>query len=383
MSDIPFIDLAAQQARLRPAIDAAIARVLDHGRYVMGPEIDELESRLSAHSGMAHTVACSSGTDALALILMAWGVRPGDAVYCPAFTFCATAEVVAWLGATPVFVDIRADTFCMDPASLERAIGDTLKDGALRPRAVIAVDLFGHPADYPAIRSLCDTHSLALLSDAAQGFGATLEGRHAGAWADAVATSFFPAKPLGAYGDGGAIQVADAGLDDTLRSLRNHGANHDDRYDNAFIGMCGRLDTIQAAILLEKLKVFPEEVEARERIARRYNEHMAGLLDVPQPAHGARSTWAQYTACLPKGRRDAFMATLRADGVPTAVYYPRPMHKQTAYAHYPVEGGRLPVTEDLAGRVVSLPMHAYLDEATQDRIIAGVRRALEGERHAA
>ena len=374
---VAFIDLAAQQSRIKPKIDAAIARVLEHGRYVMGPEIDELEAQLSRFGQMPHTVACGSGTDALAMPLMAWGLRPGDAVFCPAFTFAATGEVVAWLGASPVFVDIDPNTFCMDPHSLERAINDTLKEGRLRPRAVIAVDLFGHIADYEPIRTLCDAHNMHLIADAAQGFGSMRHGQTAAKWADVVSTSFFPAKPLGCYGDGGAVQAHDPELDAQLRSIRNHGANHEDRYDNVAIGMNGRIDTIQAAILLEKLAVFPDEIEARNRVAARYQEGLSDVVATPEIEDGVVSTWAQYTILLPEGgMRDGFMGRLREDGVPTAAYYPRPMHLQTAYRRYPVEGGRLPVSEDAAERCVSLPMHPYLGENDQNRVIGAVRDAL-------
>ena len=381
---IAFIDLAAQQQRLKPRIDEAIARVLAHGRYVMGPEIDELEAKLSEFGKMPHTVACGSGTDALAMPLMAWGLRPGDAVFCPAFTFAATGEVVAWLGASPVFCDIDAKTFCMDPHSLERAINDVLTEGKLRPRAVIAVDLFGHIADYEPIRKLCDAHGMHLIADAAQGFGSTRNGETAARWADVVSTSFFPAKPLGCYGDGGAVQVHDAELDRSLRSIRNHGANHEDRYDNVAIGMNGRIDTIQAAILLEKLAIFADEIDARNRVAGRYEAALADVAEVPHVEDGVVSTWAQYTILLPaEGMRDGFMAALREDGVPSAAYYPRPMHMQTAYARYPVEGGRLAVSESAAARCVSLPMHPYLSESDQDRVIESVRGALVQMRVAA
>ena len=384
MSDIAFIDLAAQQARLRPGIDAAIARVLDHGQYVMGPEIAELEAQLSVFGKAKHTISCGSGTDALALALMAWGIRPGDAVFLPAFTFTATGEVVAWLGAQPVFLDVLPETYCVDPASLERAVAQVREDGRLTPRVVIGVDLFGQQADYPALRAIADREGMKLIADAAQGFGSTRDGRMAAAWADVVATSFFPAKPLGAYGDGGAIQCGDAELDETLRSLRNHGANRDDRYDNIRIGMNGRLDTMQAAILLQKLSIFAEEIEARNRVAARYTRMLEGLVVTPHVPDGVVSTWAQYTVLLPEaGQRDGFMAALRADGVPSASYYPKPMHWQTAYAHYPVEGGRLPVTEDAARRCVALPIHPYLDEATQDRVVTAVGRALRGDARAA
>ena len=374
---IAFIDLAAQQERIKDRIDAAIARVLAHGRYVMGPEIEALEAGLAAFARQPHAIACSSGTDALALPLMAWGIRPGDAVFCPSFTFAATGEVVAWLGATPVFVDVDPVTYCMDVASLERAVEQVRADGRAVPKVVIAVDLFGQAADYPGIRAVCDAHGMRLISDAAQGFGSTLNGEHSGAWADVVATSFFPAKPLGCYGDGGAMLTRDAGLDPALRSLRNHGASGEDRYDNVAVGMNGRIDTIQAAILIEKLAIFADEIDARNCVAERYAAGLPDTVTVPVVADGVVSTWAQYTVLLPAaGMRDGFMARLREDGVPSAAYYPRPMHLQTAYRHHPVEGGSLPVSEDLAGRVLALPMHPYLSASDQERVIGAVRGAL-------
>ena len=377
MADIAFIDLAAQQALIRDKVDAAIARVLDHGQYVMGPEIAELERQLSEFGRIGHTIACASGTDALALPMMAWSLRPGDAVFLPSFTFPATGEVVAWLGATPVFVDVLPDTFCVDPASLTRAIEGVVAEGKLTPRAIIAVDLFGQQADYPALRAIADEHGLKLVSDAAQGFGSTREGETAAKWADVVATSFFPAKPLGCYGDGGAVQAHDDELDAVMRSLRVHGASPDDRYDIVRIGMNGRMDTIQAAILIEKLALFPDEIECRNAVAARYTEALAGAVEVPGVPEGVVSTWAQYTILLPEaGRREGFMTALKGHGVPSAAYYPKPMHVQTAYAHHPVEGGRLPVSEDVAARCVALPMHPYLEPDVQDRIVEAVRASV-------
>ena len=372
---IPFIDLAAQQDRIRPKIDAAIARVLDHGAYVMGPEIAELERRLGDFANAPHVLGCGSGTDALALPLMAWGLKAGDAVFCPSFTFVATAEVVAWLGATPVFVDVLPDTFNMDPESLRQAIERVAREGRLSPKAVIAVDLFGQAAEYAAIRAICDEHGLKLVSDAAQGFGSTWQSEHSTRWADVVATSFFPAKPLGCYGDGGAILTGDEELAHVIRSLRVHGMG-EDRYDNVRIGMNGRLDTLQAAILIEKLAVFPEEIEVRNRVASRYDAGLGDVAEVPAVAQGAVSTWAQYTLKLEKGQREAFAADMRQAGVPTAIYYPKPLHRQTAYRHFHENGVPLPVSDDLAARVISLPMHAYLGEATQDRIVDAARNAL-------
>ncbi len=372
---IAFIDLKAQRARIGDRIDAAIARVLDHGAFIMGPEVAEFERRLGEFGCARHVLSCANGTEALALPLMAWGVGPGDAVFCPSFSFAATAEVVPWLGATPVFVDVLADTYCLDPAHLDQAIAQMKAEGRLVPRAVIAVDLFGQPADYPAIAEVTRRHGLRLIADSAQGFGCTLHGEHPIKWADVTTTSFFPAKPLGAYGDGGAVLTDDEGLVEVLRSLRNHGAGAD-KYDNVRIGMNSRLDTIQAAILIEKLAVFPGEIETRERIANRYRNLLAGLVETPAVIDGGVSTWAQYT--IETDDRDGLAAHLRERGVPTAAYYPRPIHRQSAYASYPVAGGALPVADAKAGRVLSLPMHSDLDEATQDTICEGVRNFIAG-----
>ncbi len=371
---IAFIDLAAQRRRLGAAIDKAILRVVDHGGYIMGPEVKRLEAGLGAFCGARHAITCSNGTDALALVLMAKGVRPGDAILCPSFTFAATAEVVAFLGATPVFVDCLPDTFNMDPASLARGIATGRRLG-LNPVGVIAVDLFGQPADYDAIEPLCADHGLWLLCDAAQGFGATHRGRAVGSIGMATCTSFFPAKPLGCYGDGGAIFTDDDELAAAIRSLRVHGQGAD-KYDNVRVGMNGRLDTVQAAVLIEKLRIFPDEIAARDRIARRYAACLADVALVPRLAPGCTSVWAQYTLRLPAGRRDAVAATLKQAGVPTAVYYARPLHLQTAYRHHPVAEGGLPVSEALAAEVLSLPMHPYLSEAVQDRVVAALRAAL-------
>ena len=371
---LAFIDLQAQRNRLGRRIDSAIQRVLEHGRFIMGPEVAELESRLSAFCGARHTISCSSGTDALALVLMAKGVGRGDAVLVPSFTFAATAEVVAWLGATPVFLDILAESFNIDPASLE--IGTrTARDAGLRPVGVIAVDLFGLPADYDAIEPICAREGLWLLDDAAQGFGAEYKGRRIGTIGAAAATSFFPAKPLGCYGDGGAIFTEDDDLAARLRSLRVHGKGRD-KYDNVEIGMNGRLDTLQAAILLEKLAVFEDEIAARDRVARRYTEALGEVVRTPALPDGLTSVWAQYTIRLAPGTRDAVAATLKDQGVPTAIYYPLPLHRQTAYRGFPVSGNGAPVAEALSNEVLSLPMHPYLSEKDQDRIILAVEQAV-------
>ena len=371
---IPFIDVATQRARLGRGIDDAVARVLEHCRFVNGPEVTELEAELAAFAGARHAIACSSGTDALAMILMAWGVKAGDAVFCPAFTFCATAEVVPWVGASPVFVDVRPDTFNMDPASLEAAI-DTAKRAGLTPKAVIPVDLFGQPADLDAILPIAAAHGLKVLCDTAQGFGATWNGRRTGSFGDASATSFFPAKPLGCYGDGGAVFTDDDDLVPVLKSVREHGQGTD-KYENVRIGMTGRLDTIQAAILLQKLAIFEDEIAARDVAAQRYTAGLADVCTVPVVDPRATSVWAQYTIRLPSGVRDGLASALQKEGVPTAVYYRIPMHRQPAYAHYPSAGNGLPVSEALAHEVISLPIHAYIDAPTQDRVIAAVRRAL-------
>lgn len=372
---ISFIDLATQRDRIRPRVEARLARIMDQGSFILGPDVAELERGLSEFGGLSQTVTCASGTDALLMPLMAWNIGRGDAVFVPSFTFAATAEVVGLAGATPVFVDVLPDTFNMDPASLRRAVEEVSREGSLNPRAVIAVDLFGQIADYPAIRAIADEFGLKLVSDAAQGFGSTLDGRMAGAWADVVATSFYPAKPLGCYGDGGAIQTDDADLAALLRSIRVHGSGSD-KYDNVRLGLTSRLDTFQAAVLVEKLALFPEEIEARMRIAARYAERLGNLVQPQRIADDIVSTWAQYTVRVPGGRRDAFMLAMKERGVPTVIYYGKGLHQQTAYRDWPVEGGALPVTDALCGEVVSLPMHAYLDEATQDRIIEAVASSL-------
>ncbi len=372
---IPFIDVVAQRQRLGSQIDEAVSRVLAHCQFLGGPEVTELEAQLAAFSGAKHVVSCSSGTDALLMVLMAKGIGPGDAVICPSFTFCATGETVALTGATPVFVDVDEESFNMDAASLTRGIATARKLG-LTPKAVIPVDLFGQSADHDAIGAIAQAEGLFVLDDAAQGFGASYKGRRLGTFGLATATSFFPAKPLGCFGDGGAMLTDDAELAAALRSVRVHGQGTD-KYDNIRLGLTGRLDTMQAAILIEKLKIFDDEIAARNRAAERYSRGLGNVVKVPRLAPGCTSVWAQYTIRLPKGTdRDAFAAALKAQGIPTAIYYPKSIHQQTAYRHYPVADGGLPVSESLSADVISLPMHAYLDEATLDRIIAAVRGAV-------
>ena len=370
----PFIDVAAQRRRLGGAIDAAVARVLGHCQFILGPEVRAFEAELARFCGARHAVTCASGTDALVLALRARGIGPGDAVICPSFTFCATAEVAALVGATPVFVDVDAATFNIDANRIAGAIA-TAKSAGLTPKAVIPVDLFGLAADHTAVAAAAEKANLFILDDAAQAFGATFNNRRLGTFGHATATSFFPAKPLGCYGDGGAVITDDDEMADVLRSLRMHGQGSD-RYDNIRIGLASRLDTIQAAILIEKLKIFPDEIEARDRVARRYSEGLAGIAITPTVPAGSTSVWAQYTIRVAGGRRDKLAAALKAEGIPTAIYYPIPLHRQQAYKHYPVGEGGVAVSDRLAAEVISLPMHAYLDAPTQDRIIDAARRAL-------
>jgi dTDP-4-amino-4,6-dideoxygalactose transaminase len=371
---IPFVDVAAQRRRLGARIDEAVARVLAHCQFIMGPEVGALEAELAAFCGARHALGCASGTDALLLALMGKGIGPGDAVICPAFTFCATAEAVALVGATPVFCDVDEATFNLDPAGLEGAFAAARRH-KLTPKAVMTVDLFGLPADYAAIARVAAAHGLVVIADAAQSFGAAYRGGCVGTLAPVTTTSFFPSKPLSCYGDGGAVFTNDDGLADIMRSLRIHGQGAD-KYDNVRIGINGRLDTIQAAVLLEKLKVFSEELAARERIARRYGEGLSDVVIVPRVPAGITSVWALYTIRLAAGARDRVMAALAAQGISAGAYYPKPLHRQAAYRHYPVVGNGLPVTDRLADEVLSLPIHAYLDEPTQDRVIAALRAVL-------
>lgn len=370
---IPFIDLQAQRKAMGSSIEEAILKVVRHGGYIMGPEVGQLEKDLSVFCGAKEVISCANGTDALAMVLMAKGVKEGDAIFCPSFTFAATAEVVAWFGATAVFIDILPDTFNMDVNSLKAGI-KTARDKGLTPAGVIPVDLFGQPVDYDAINAVAKENRLWVMCDAAQSFGATYKEHKLGTIGDVTTTSFFPAKPLGCYGDGGAIFTDDAELAHVLRSIRVHGQG-EDKYDNVRIGINGRLDTIQAAVLIEKLKIFPDEIQKRQDVANRYNDGLKDIAITPQLMQGATSVWAQYTLRFPKGNRDAVSAALKAKGIPTAIYYPKPMHTQAPYEHYPLAGNGLPVSDQVAAEVLSLPMHAYLEPAVQDNIIAAVREA--------
>jgi dTDP-4-amino-4,6-dideoxygalactose transaminase len=366
---IDFIDLQAQRRRLGAPLNEAILKAVSDGKWILGPQVTELENLLSEFAGVKHTITCANGTDALMIVLRAWDVGPGDAVFVPAFTFAASAEVVALVGASPVFVDVLEDTYNIDPASLEAAVAMVKREGKLNPRIVMPVDLFGQPADYEKIEAICTREKLLLLCDSAQGFGGRLNGRVAGSIGDAATTSFFPAKPLGCYGDGGACFTNDDNLAMLLRSIRVHGQGSD-KYENVRIGVNSRLDTIQAAILLEKLKIFPEEIEIREKVAQRYNRKLgvSNGIRVPHVIDGAQSTWAQYTIQVPD--RAKLAAALKDKGIPTAVYYPIPLSQQRGYKHFP--SGPIPVSEKLSKTVISLPMHPYMDEATQDRIIAAI-----------
>jgi len=370
MSDmIPFIDLKAQRARLKDKTDAAVMKVLDEGRYILGPEVTELEDKLASFAGTGRALACANGTDAILLPLMAWEIKAGDAVFVPAFTFASTAEVVVLAGASPVFVDIDPDTYNMDPASLKAAIADVKAKGELTPRAVIAVDLFGQPSDYPALSGIAQENGLKLISDSAQGFGCTLDGKSPLQWADALTISFYPAKPLGAYGDAGAVLVKDDETYDLIKSIRVHGEG-ESRYEYARIGLNSRLDTMQAAILLVKLSVFAEEIVLRNAAADRYAAGLGQAVKTPKMIEGGVSTWAQYT--IEVEDRDAFRAAMQEAGVPTAIYYPIPLHHHKPYADYPVAPGGLPATDAAAQRVVSLPMHPDLTVEHTDRICAAV-----------
>jgi dTDP-4-amino-4,6-dideoxygalactose transaminase len=379
---IPFIDLGQQRQRIGAAIESAVLKVINHGAYIMGPEVRTFEADMTAFAGSKHCLSCANGTDAIELILLGLGVGKGDAVFVPTFTFVATAEVVPMTGAEPVFVDIDAQTYNIDVEKLDATIEAVKKEGRLKPAAIIAVDLFGQPADYPALAKIAQKHGLPLISDAAQGFGGTIDGRQSLEWCVATATSFYPAKPLGCYGDGGAVVTNDDALMDRMISYRVHGGataadvaahkfEHEAKYLNVRIGMNSRLDSIQAAVLIEKLRIFGEEIDLRQKVAARYNELLEGkVLSVPYVKDGYISTWAQYT--IEHENRDGLQAHLRNAGVPTAVYYPIPLHRQPGYAAFNAGGCDLSVAEAKAKSVISLPFSPYLDEATQDQIVAAI-----------
>lgn len=364
---LPFVDLAAQYERIKPLIDQRIRRVLEHGQFVLGPEVTELEERLAERLGCRHAITLASGTDALLAPMMARGIGPGDAVFLPSFTFVASAEVPLLLGARPVFVDVERESFNIDPEHLLQQIARTQKEGELRPRAIVGVDLFGRPADWQALEAIAADFGLFLIDDAAQSLGAEVDGRTIGTFADATSTSFYPAKPLGGYGEGGALFTDDDELAALVRSIRVHGAG-DGAYDIVRVGINGRLDTLQAAILLAKLEIFDQELEARDRLAEVYSKELAGCFEVPQPPLGVRCAWAQYT--IRAEQRDEVRKRLAAAGVPTAVYYPMPMHLQPAYRQFVSSAESFPVSERLSEEVLSLPMHAYLSDHDRDRVCA-------------
>jgi len=372
---IKFIDLNSQQLRLKDEINSGIQSVLKHGQYILGPEVRKFEKNLAKFGKSKYALGCANGTDAIVLPLLAWEIGPGDAVFCPSFTYCATAEAIANTGATPVFIDIHRRTYNIDPESLERAINEVKKNRQLVPRAIIAVDLFGQSANYPILSAIAKSYDLKLIADSAQGFGTTLKGKHPLHWADITTTSFFPAKPLGCYGDGGAILTNDENLAIRIESLRFHGKGVE-KYDNTHIGLNSRLDTLQAAILLPKLKIFSEEINVRNFIANRYID---GLKDhvscLPKIMNGVISTWAQFT--IEVTDPELFASRLKEKGIPTARYYPKPVHQQSAYSHFPIEGKKLLNTEDCSNHTISLPMHPYLDNRTQDIIIEIVQKAVK------
>ena len=368
---IPFIDLKSQYQQSKNNIDKAIHTVLDHGQYIMGPEVIELEQQLAEYIGVKHVVACSSGTDALVLPLMAKKLNKNDAVFTVSFTFFATAESVSLAGGTPVFVDIDPETFNMCPQSLEHAIEKVLAEGDLTPKGIMPVDLFGLPADYDAIIAIAKKYNLFVLEDAAQGFAGNYKGKKACSFGDVAATSFFPAKPLGCYGDGGAVFTDDDELYAELISLRVHGQSKvGDKYDNVTIGLNARMDSIQAAVLIEKLKLYDDEIVQRNRVADRYDQNLRDVLKTPQVPEGYGSVWAQYSVLATShDQRESIRSALQQQGIPTAVYYPVPVHFSSAYASHGYQLGDFPVTEDYATKVFSLPMHPYLEDAQIDTIV--------------
>lgn len=368
-----FIDLGAQRARIETRLNERVAKVIAEGRYILGPEVGELEQALAEHVGVKHVVACANGTDALLIPLMAKGIGPGDAVFVPSFTFAATAEVVALAGASPVFVDIEADSYNIDIASLEAAIAMVREKGELEPKAVIPVDLFGLAANYQKIAAIAEREGLFVIEDAAQSMGGASGNTMCGAFGDVAGTSFYPAKPLGCYGDGGAMFTNDGELAEVLRSVAFHGKGAS-QYDNVRVGLNSRLDTIQAAILLEKLSILPEEMELRQKVADRYRDGLGDVVTVPVLPEGERSAWAQYAIETPE--RDAVRAHLTSEGIPSVIYYERPLHVQEAYKDFPRSPMGLEVSETLPDRILCLPMHPYLSEDDQDRVIGEIRKAV-------
>lgn len=364
-----FIDLKAQQARIKDKIDARIQDVLSHGRYIMGPEIKELEQQLAEYAGTKYAIGVSSGTDALLMPLMAYEVGPGDAVFTTPFTFIATAEVIQLLGATPVFVDIDEKTFNIDPEKLREAIIQTQKENKLNCKGIIPVDLFGQPAEYDPINQIASEFGLFVLEDAAQGFGGVYKGKRAGSLADIASTSFFPAKPLGTYGDGGMCFTDDETLVQKLDSIRVHGKGSD-KYDNIRVGINGRLDTLMAAILLPKFEIFQEEIELRQKVAQRYTDLLKNHVTTPFIEDYNTSAWAQYSIIHPK--RDEIISGLKEKGIPSAVYYPTSLHVQTAFKHLGYQQGDFPISERSSANIFSIPMHPYLSHEDQDKVVEAI-----------
>lgn len=366
---IQMNDLSFQYHRLKAEINKSIERVLEHGQYIMGPEVQELETKLREYVGVKHVVACSSGTDALLMPLMAWGIEKGDAVFTTPFTFVATSEVVSLLGATVVFVDIDKETYNIDPDKLDETIQKTIEEGKFKPKAIIAVDLFGIPADYDRIMEIGKKYNIKILEDAAQGFGGVISGNKAGSFGDAAGTSFFPAKPLGCYGDGGAIMTNDSELFEKLKSIRVHGRGSD-KYDNVRIGINGRLDTIQAAILLSKISVFDEELELRRAIAQKYTTELKGIVITPLIPEQCSSAWAQYCVLAKDSQeRELFMRLMREKGIQTAIYYQKPLHLQAANTHLGYKKGDFPIAEAISNKIFSLPMYPYLKDEVIELIV--------------
>lgn len=386
-----FIDLKIQQERIRHKIEMRLKTVLDHGQYIMGPEIIELEQQLCTFTGAKHCLTCSSGTDALIMVLMAWGIGQGDAVFMPPFSFFATAEAVAILGAVPIFVDIEPLTFNICPTSLTRAIeavqtGDTkiyalpapARQTRLKAKAIIPVDLFGQAANYEALLPIAKEHNLLVLEDAAQAFGGTRHGhKTCSLGCHAAATSFFPAKPLGCYGDGGAIFTDDANLKQVLSSIRVHGKGQD-KYDNIRIGLNGRMDTMQAAILLEKLSIFTEELKARQQVSTWYTEYLCSLAEISLPHIETAnvSAWAQYSILIGQGKRDAVAAYLKAANIPTNIYYPMPMHILQAFKHLEYMPEDMPISMQCSRSILALPFHPYMEEVQVCQVADCIKKAL-------
>lgn len=364
-----FRDLKTQYKKLKKDIDETVLGVMERAQFISGPEVKQLENELTEYIGVKHCITCANGTDAMELVLLAWGIGKGDAVFVPTFSFMSTAEVVAYVGAQPIFVDIEEGTYNIDPIKLELAIKQTLKEGKFKPKAIIPVDLFGLPADYDSIEEIASKYNLKILEDSAQGFGGKYKGKMACSFGDAATTSFFPAKPLGCYGDGGAIFTGDDKLAELLKSLTVHGKGKE-KYDNVRVGRNSRLDTLQAAILLVKLKAFKEyELDAVNKVAREYTEKLKDTVITPFVPEGYYSSWAQYTIRLENEEwRELLQEKLKEKSIPTAIYYPRPLHLQTAFAYCGYKEGDFPVAEKASKRVLSLPMHPYLETESIEQI---------------